>query len=127
MAEILIKAIDQIHSEPEKDLASCAKRGDPIIVKADNWPWGIEEKRPPSQAGKFIILKLPGIEPSLVEEYITHHFDEKQEILIFRKFKFKLDMLPEAITHELNQKGFYETTWTSAKQYIFNKLTDKVI
>ena len=129
MCEILVKAIDSIHSDPDMDLIESAKRGDPIIVKPDGWPWGIEEKKPPAQGGKFVILKLSGVEPSLIEEYITHHqtMDKKQEIIIFRKYKFHLDTLPAGIISELNQKGFFETTWTLMKQYMIDKLTDKAI
>jgi hypothetical protein len=57
MAELLIKAIDMTHPDPEKD-KGCYKRGDIVDVRPDGHPWGKEEGPP-----KFYIVKVPDAKP----------------------------------------------------------------
>jgi len=54
MAELLIKAVDAVHSDPVKDLRGCYKKGDVVVVKPDGWKWGKEELK----KEKFYILKV---------------------------------------------------------------------
>jgi hypothetical protein len=61
MAEILVKAIDHVHSDPEKDRSGAYKRGMPVLVMPDGHPWGKEEGPP-----KFTIVKIPGLDPQTI-------------------------------------------------------------
>ena len=67
MAEILIKAMDAINSDPVKNLAGCYKKGDIVVIMPDNWTWGKEETLP-----KFVILKIPGV--VIDEKYILPRY-----------------------------------------------------
>lgn len=61
MAELLVKAIDATHSDPEKDARGCYKRGDVVVAFDDGHEWGRLEVLPPDKGGKFVIVKLPGV------------------------------------------------------------------
>lgn len=65
MCELLVKAIDVINVNKDKDRAGCYKRGMTVLAMDDGHEWGKEE-RPP----KFFIVKMPGIkkdDPIIVE------------------------------------------------------------
>lgn len=65
MAEILIKAVDATHSDPDKDRRGCYKQGMPVVVQPDGHQWGSAEGLP-----NFVILKLPGIPVDKVQKFI---------------------------------------------------------
>lgn len=77
MAEILIRAKDNTHPDPEKDLAGCYKRGYPVVVMEDGHSWGSMEGPP-----EFYILKIPGVSRDAVQHYINSwDFDVDYEIV----------------------------------------------
>jgi hypothetical protein len=65
MAEILIKAVDAVHSDPEKDRRGCYKRGMPVVVQPDGHQWGSAEGLP-----NFVVLKLPGVPVKKARKFI---------------------------------------------------------
>ncbi|MCP4126928.1 MAG: hypothetical protein GY753_07690 [Gammaproteobacteria bacterium] len=56
MAELLIKAVDYAHADPEKDRCGAYKRGDVVVVMPDGHVWGGAEGLP-----KFLRVSLPGV------------------------------------------------------------------
>jgi len=71
MAEILIKAEDFVHPDPEVDRRAAWKKGHPVVVKPDGHKWGREEGPP-----KFIIVKIPGVSPDQLQNYIQEWRDD---------------------------------------------------
>lgn len=65
MAELLIKAVDATHVDPDKDRRGCYKRGDVVVVQPDGWSWGTLEALP-----RFVLVKVPGATVAQVEQYI---------------------------------------------------------
>lgn len=57
MAELLVKAIDATHPDPEKDRRGCYKTGDVVVVMPDGHEWGKEEREP-----LFFVVKVPGLD-----------------------------------------------------------------
>lgn len=77
MAEILIRAIDNFHPDPEKDRAGSWKRGYPVVVRPDGHEWGIKECLP-----GFVLLKIPGTSVDAVRHYISSwDFDVDYEVV----------------------------------------------
>lgn len=72
MCELLIRNINNIHPDPEKDLMSY-KRGDIVEVRDDGSPYGTAEL-----SNRFRILKLPGVPK---EEYKNLYQREEIEPL----------------------------------------------
>jgi hypothetical protein len=65
MCEIIVKAIDVTHPDPEKDRRGCYKRGYPVAVYPDGTKWGNEERLP-----KFVIIKIPDATVEEVQHFI---------------------------------------------------------
>lgn len=76
MAEILIKAVDATHSDPEKDAVGCYKRGDMVVVAPDGHVWGKEEGLP-----KFVVVKVPGLSVEKARDFI----EEQREAATVRR------------------------------------------
>lgn len=57
MADLLIRARDNTHSDPVKDFRGSYKRGDIVVVKPTGWPWGSEEAKAPKDGGGFVIVR----------------------------------------------------------------------
>lgn len=65
MAELLIKAVDATHPDPEIDAAGCYKEGMVVVVMPDGHEWGREEGPP-----KFVVAKLPGVSVEKTRKYM---------------------------------------------------------
>lgn len=136
MAEILIKAVDAINTDPEQDRRGSYKRGMPIVVMPDGHLWGDEECMP-----KFAVLKIPGVSVDAVQKYVqTHQIQNgvKQDgltprIEIYRRRLWQLRWvdLPAAARNKLISTGVltikagayngtYDYTWAQVKQYFRN-------
>ena len=57
MCEMLVKATDNTHPDPECDLKQCWKKDDIVTIMDDGHPWGNKEGPP-----KFYIVYLPGVD-----------------------------------------------------------------
>lgn len=73
MAEILVRAISNVHSDAEKDRRGCYKKGYPVVVMPDGHEWGSQEGLP-----GFVIVKCPQVTPAQVTNYISHWKDDFQ-------------------------------------------------
>jgi hypothetical protein len=64
MAELLIKAVDAVHVDVEKDRAGCYKKGYIVDIRPDGFLWGNKEQLP-----KFVIVKCPEATPEECNSY----------------------------------------------------------
>ena len=71
--ELLVKAIDALHSDPDKDRRGCYKKGYPVVVMPDGQTWGREECLP-----KFVIVKCPEVTVEQARGYIDSWKDDFQ-------------------------------------------------
>lgn len=127
MAEILIKAVDTINSDPDKDARGSYKRGMPVVVMPDEHPWGVEERLP-----KFVVIKIPGISVERVQKYIEIWTDLiTGDPVRRRRWQIRWSDLPAAARNKLQNtgqlvikagtySGTYDYTWTQVKQYFRN-------
>ena len=92
MAEVLVRVVDKVSSDPYLD-AQCTKRGDVIHVAPDGWSWGTKEIQNPD----WRIVKLPNVsESDLAALLIPELHDDPQNpsrVLQRRAFKLDLDAL----------------------------------
>jgi len=73
MAELLVKAIDAVCTDPgkspaelaAKDARGCYKRGDVVVVMPDGHAWGAMEGPP-----KFWVVKVPGLSVEAAQAYL---------------------------------------------------------
>lgn len=133
MAEILIKAIDATHPDPEKDRRGCYKRGMPVVVMPDGHQWGKDERLP-----KFVVIKLPGVSVEKVRKYIEPELAPVPDPAgIFplhrrRLWSITWDDLPAQARNALKSReelvikagaysGTHDFTWAQVKGY-FRKI-----
>jgi hypothetical protein len=120
VAEILIKAVDATHADPEKDRRGCYRRGMPVVVMPDGHAWGAEERLP-----RFVVLKLPGISPERVQQF-TEHQMEGEVVYRRRLWKFFVDEIPLAARNKIASQGYLtigtggDFTWAQARNYVRN-------
>jgi hypothetical protein len=65
MAEVLLRAID--NDGPEEAMY---KTGDAVVVRPDGWSWGRMEIHPVDLGGEFWLIRLPGVDPAVIEPYL---------------------------------------------------------
>lgn len=123
MAEILIKAVDAAHADPEKDKQGCYKRGDPVVVMDDGHEWGKEERLP-----KFVVVKIPGLSVAKAKKYIQPILgipdaEGERPMIRRRLFRILLDDLSNLIKQKLRDTGEVTVTMVQIKNYIQNKDT----
>lgn len=110
MARLLVKATDNTHPDPVKDLR-CYKRGDVVVVMPDGHEWGKEEGPP-----KFFTVDIPGAAP----EKFSSLIQEKRDTLVhetnipFEEFKDK----PEYLAFQSNGKTFITETLHTARRTV---------
>ena len=134
MAEILVKAIDHMHPDPDIDRRGAYKKGMPVVVFEDNHSWGAEECLP-----KFVLIKIPGVFAATVKKYIKPELsdtpDEEGSFPIYRRrlWIIRWADLPADAKLKLadgllvikagNYAGEYDYTWTQIKTYFHNMKT----
>lgn len=74
MAEILIKASDNVNPDPELD-KFCYKRGYVVCVMPDGHPWGKKECLP-----DFVVLKVPNMTVENTLQYLQEKLENPQTI-----------------------------------------------
>lgn len=127
MAELLIKARDAEHADPEKDRRGCYKRGDVVIVQDDGHEWGRKEGPP-----NFVVLRIPGAARSLAERLTeeqdddddgTPLQDEQGQRRAFRRRRWRVDLddLPAAIRTALQTNGYASITRVQIRQRLKRK------
>lgn len=132
MAELLIKAVDATHSNPDKDKA-CYKQGDVVIVQEDGFTWGNKELKPPAEGGKFVVVQITGVTVAQLNTWCQNNWGilaehaelgERDEITRRRSIRIDVDLLPNNVRNILNRDGFYANTWANIRSYFRNKITD---
>ena len=63
MCELLVKAVDANHPDPDTDHRGCYKRGDIVVVMPDGHQWGAGEL----DTNVFEVVKFPGMS---VDDYL---------------------------------------------------------
>lgn len=137
MAEILIKATNSFHSDPDMDARGSYKRGMPVIVMPDGHEWGAKERLP-----NFIVLKIPGISVTAVQKYVSVHTEvqmvnsELQDVTVTRRlWRIRWADLPLAARNKLQADGEliiktgtydgpFDYTWTQIKTFFRNQATN---
>jgi len=134
MAEILVKAVDHTHPDPQKDQQGAYKRGMAVVVMNDGHAWGREEGLP-----KFWIIKIPDISKATVEKYIQPDTDDSdpENPVIRRRRLWKLvwEELPQGAKDKLastgtltikagSYDGAFDYTWAQVKNFFLNTFTN---
>jgi recombinational DNA repair protein (RecF pathway) len=124
MAELLIRVVDKVHpTDPAKDQL-CFKAGDVIHVAADGWPWGSEELTNP----EWRILKLPGVDPALVEDMLEAQTVQQGDVTHMVRKRHKCFDVAHPTVQAYIASGQVITIELSAAQVAFlsRKLTKPV-
>lgn len=104
MAELLVKAVDATHADPEKDRRGCYKRGDVVVVREDGHAWGRKEGAP-----KFRVVKVPGVPAARLRyleasEEAVDHFTGELTPTTRRALALDLDAVPTRSVTETEVK-----------------------
>ena len=134
MAQILVMAKDNTHSDPIKDRRGCYKKGYCVVIKPDDHTWGLKEKWP-----NFVILKIPHVSVEKVKKYTKAHTidlgDDEIETYRRKLWKIRWDDLPQnaknilksngemTIKAKASYTGSYDYTWAQIKNYFRNQAT----
>lgn len=123
MAELLIKARNATHPNPDKD-RMCYKRGDIVDVRPDGFLWGREECLP-----RFVIIKIPGLNPDTVRAFMKVHLDTSDPthpvMLRRRLWGITIDAsdIPTWVKTSLRNTGSVTVTVSQIRNFIKNKVT----
>lgn len=116
MAELLVKAVDAVHADAVKDARGSYKRGDVVVVMPDGHTWGREELLAPALGGKFIVVKIAGVDPEAIRDKLQ---EAEHSDLIFEKRERPGEPLRGVRvgrrTHRLDFTGFSPSTLVSAE------------
>ena len=134
MAEILVRAKNNTHSDPDIDRRGCYKRGYPVVIMPDGHQWGRLERLP-----DFVVIKVPLVSQETIEKYIQpEKIQDGSEMVVYRRrlWKIRVDDLPAAALQKLATEGEltikakaaydgpFDYTWTQVKSYFRNQNTD---
>lgn len=86
MAEMLVRIADKTSDDVHKN-AMLTKRGDVIVIMSDGWTWSAAERA----GDPWVIVKVPGVDPSLLTGFIADDPDDgTAKIRQRRAFGFNL-------------------------------------
>lgn len=135
MAEILVKATDHTHPDPQKDRRGAYKRGYPVVVMPDGHKWGRKERLP-----LFVVLRLPGVSVQKMRKYLEPTYTPEVDpdgipignIYRRRQWQLRWEDLPQTAKDRLKADGeltikatdaydgSYDYTWREVKGYMHN-------
>jgi len=128
MAEFLIKASDNTHSDPIKDARGCYKKGDIVDVRPDGFRWGREEGPP-----KFYIVKMPDLKVEDARKYMQPLFSQELNkegwFDKLRRRQYQIDVttlqanLTTAKAAELTSATGLTTDWKTIEPLTVDKAT----
>lgn len=130
MAELLVKAQNATHADPEQDQRGCYKRGMPVCVMDDGHLWGMREGLP-----GFVILKFPLIPKSRIEKFLSNYEDEHGNLVRRKLWQIRWADLPSAARQKLANSGeltikattsytaSFDYTWAQVKSFFRNLQT----
>lgn len=131
--ELLVKAVDYTHQDPEKDRRGSYKRGMIVEVREDGASYGTDETLP-----LFVVIKIPLVPAEKVLKYIEpQRTNVLGELQVYRRreWQFQWASFPLAIRNKLantgtliikaspDYNGPYDVTWAAVKAYIRNLRT----
>lgn len=134
MAEALVFAKDNSHSDPTQD-RFCWKRGMIVVVMPDGHEWGLQETPVGKTAAqrKFVLFKFPDVSVARIEKYIetNWHYDQFTGDRVDddrRLWKIVWDELPNSAKNLLRDVGIISIgpvppnnyTWAQLKNFILN-------
>jgi hypothetical protein len=138
MAEILIKATNHVHPDPDKDRRGAYKRGMPVVVMEDGHTWGRLEGLP-----NFFLMKLPGVSVSKVLQFIESDDRDQGEtdpvsgdpiLTPYRRrlWKLLIDNVPAGVKQKVADTGELvigggagaDYTWAQVRTFIKNQRTN---
>jgi len=135
MAELLIKAIDSIHSDPIKDARGSYKRGDVVVVMPNDHLWGREEHPNTTtySPARFFILKIPEMSVEQMNKYIQVQQDDTGlfdpdghrvfKIIRRRKFRVHVDALSVSDLKNIEQHGELVKPWAGVRTFVRDKVS----
>lgn len=137
MAQILVFAGNNTHSDPDKDRSGSWKRGYCVIVFPDSHTWGAKEGLP-----KFVKIKVPLIGAARVRKYIDPEMSDTEtddfgRPIIHRRrlWTIRWNDLPLAARQKLLSEGeliikataaytgSFDYTWAQVKVFFRNLKT----
>ena len=128
MATLLCKAIDATNPDPVKDARGCYKRGDVVLVRPDDHPWGRLEVLPPAQGGKFARIVISDVTRAQVVNWVRNNWqceiDGTDGEVRRRRVRIDIALLPNNVRNALNNNGVFTTTWATVREYLRNKATN---
>jgi hypothetical protein len=124
MAELLLKARNAQHADPDIDRHGCYKRGDIVVVMPDGHQWGTKEGLP-----NFVKIKIPGLNHETVRELIDEQreddagnplFDDDGQPILFRRRRWRVlvDSIPTTIRNQLRDFGEVTVTRAQIRNYV---------
>lgn len=117
MAEILFRAVDNASGH-----VMAWKRGMPVVVFENGHVWGAREVIAPADGGKFFRIRISDVTKAQVENFIRNRWgfdtcDEDQGVRR-RHIDLRVSDLPAQVRQQLNQTGFFETTWPQVRNFL---------
>lgn len=134
--ELLVKAVDHTHSDPQIDAEGAYKRGDIIVVMPDGHTWGFEEVKPPTEGGKAYIVKIPGVDHMPVKEMLE---SPERSDMVFgpdkrtgvptrrRAHQFDFSKLAANTLKQLHETGTVTLTQKAAQARVLHKASKKEV
>ncbi len=124
MCELLVKARNAQHDDPEKDRRGCYKVGHIVCVMDDGHEWGREETLP-----NFVVIKIPGLSASVVQDLIepqmeddagTTLTDDSGAPRVFRRRRWRIRVadVPAKIRNTLLTTGEVTVTRAQIRNYV---------
>ena len=142
MAEILVRAKDNIHPDPDIDRESYYKSGHVVVVMPDGHSWGRMERLP-----EFFVIKIPTISVLSLKKYTDEHQvpsdiintdgTRKPKTYQRRRWKIDMDKIPPPVLKKIftdgeitikaspTYSGEYDYTWNQMKRFFRNHETDE--
>ena len=138
MAELLVFARNNTHADPEKERASCYKRGHIVTVREDGFAWGIRETKAAwiaagntaeSYPNDFVLVKIPGVAVQTVQDIVWPQTDDdagvpvvdedgRPKVFRRRAWRILVDTIPDNIKNTLLTAGEVTVTKAQIRNYI---------
>ena len=136
MCEILVFLGDNTNADPTADRKGCWKRGMPVVVREDGWPWGASEGLP-----TFAIVKIPGVAAAQAQAFLDAQLEDDAGVPYFetipmanparaiyrkRAWKVAIDAVPAAIRNQVLTTGSVTVTVAQIRNFL-NRVRDGAI
>jgi hypothetical protein len=124
MCELLVKARNAQHDDPEKDRRGCYKVGHIVVVMDDGHEWGREETLP-----NFVKVKIPGLSADVVRDLIAEQREDDAGVPLTdanglpqryrrRRWRIRVADIPANIRNTLLTTGEVTVTRAQIRNYV---------